>query len=366
MQEIRVAIVGVGNCASSLVQGVSYYRNVAADGRIPGIMHNLIGGYRVGDITFVAAFDIDRRKVGKPLSDAIFEKPNCTTIFCRDIPWQGVIVKKGPVLDGVSAHMLEYPPERTFLVDREQPEVDVVEELRRSGAEIVLNYLPVGSDKAARFYSQAALDAGCAFVNCMPSFIASDKSWARKFEERGLPIAGDDIKAQVGATIVHRVLAKLLRDRGVEISRTYQLNVGGNTDFLNMLSRERIATKKISKTEAVLSQLDGPLSWENIHIGPSDYVPWLNDQKVCFLRIEGKEFGDVPFNLELRLSVEDSPNSAGCVIDMIRATKLALDRKVGGALISMPAYLMKHPPEQYPDDLAMQMAEEFIAGKREK
>lgn len=367
MQEIRVAIVGVGNCASALVQGVRYYRHVSRDDRpVPGLMHNLLGGYRIGDVRFVAGFDIDKRKVGKDLTEAIFEKPNCTTVFCREIPPQGIVVKKGPPLDGIAAHMAEHPQERTFLADDAQKPVDVGAELKRANADIVVMYLPVGSQKAAEFYAAAALEAGCALINCMPSFIASDGAWARRFAERNLPVGGDDIKSQVGATIVHRALANLFHDRGVQIASTYQLNVGGNTDFLNMLARERIVTKKISKTDAVRSQIGNPPSPEHIHIGPSDYVPWLNDQKVCFLRIEGKAFGEAPVNLELRLSVVDSPNSAGCVIDMIRGIKLALDRKVGGALISMPAYLMKHPPEQYPDHLAKQMTEEFIRGERER
>lgn len=367
MQEIRVAIVGVGNCASSLVQGVHHYREVSRDDQpVPGLMHNLLGGYRVADIRFVAAFDVDKRKVGKDLSEAIFERPNCTTVFSREIPRRGAVVKKGPVLDGVAAHMAEHPEERAFLVDDRQEAVEVATELKKAGAEIVVNYLPVGSQRAAEFYAEAALAAGCALINCMPVFIASTPRWSQRFAERNLPVAGDDIKSQLGATIVHRLLARLFHDRGVEISSTYQLNVGGNTDFLNMLSRERTVTKKISKTEAVRSQIGNPIGEENVHIGPSDYVPWLNDQKVCFLRIEGKAFGDAPVHLELRLSVTDSPNSAGCVIDMIRGAKLALDRRVGGALVSMPAYLMKHPPEQYPDNVARQMAEEFVRGERER
>lgn len=367
MQEIRVAIAGVGNCASSLIQGAFYYRNISDGNRpIPGLMHNLLGSYRASDIRFVAAFDVDRRKVGRDLSEAIFERPNCTVVFCKEIPRLEVTVQRGPTLDGVAAHMAEYPPDRTFLVDDKHDPVDVVRELKRVGAQVLVNFLPVGSHRATEHYARAALEARCGFINCMPVFIASERSWARKFEERNLPVAGDDIKSQIGATIVHRVLAKLFCDRGVQISNAYQLNVGGNTDFLNMLARDRTSSKKISKTEAVQSQIDQPLTWENIHVGPNDYIPWLNDQKVCFLRIEGKKFGDVPVQLELRLSVEDSPNSAGCVIDMIRGIKLALDRQVGGALISMPAYLMKHPPKQFPDDVAKEMAEEFIRGERER
>lgn len=367
MQEIRVAIVGVGNCASSLVQGVHFYRDVTSEDQpVAGLMHNLLGGHKIGDIKFVAAFDIDKRKVGKDLGQAILERPNCTAVFCKEIPLQDVIVQKGPVLDGIPGHMSDYPEERRFLVDEKQKPADVADELKKAGAKIVLNYLPVGSQKATEFYAQASLEVGCAFINCMPVFIASEACWAGKFREKSLPVSGDDIKSQLGATIVHRVLSKLFCDRGVHISNTYQLNVGGNTDFLNMLARERIISKRESKTAAVLSQMTNPLNWENIHIGPSDYVPWLNDQKICFLRIEGKEFGHSPVHLELRLSVEDSPNSAGCAIDMIRGTQLALDRGIGGPLISMPAYLMKHPPKQFPDDIARQMAEEFIKGERER
>jgi myo-inositol-1-phosphate synthase len=367
MPEIRVALVGVGNCASALVQGVHYYGGVSAsDPPVPGLMHNRLGNYLPRDIRFVAAFDIDRRKVGKDLGEAIFEKPNCTAVFFKDVPRLGVIVRKGPPLDGVAPHMATFPPERTFCVDDRQPVADVVAELKRSGAEILLNYLPVGSSRAVQFYAEAALEAGCAFVNCMPAFVASDKGWAGRFEERRLPVAGDDVKGQLGATIVHRALARLFSERGVKVASTYQLNVGGNTDFLNMLARDRLAAKRISKTDAVQSQMDQPLGWEQVHIGPSDYVAWLNDQKVCFIRMEGRKFGGAPVHLELRLSVEDSPNSAGCVIDMVRGTKLALDRKVSGALISMPAYLMKHPPQQFPDHVARQMCEEFIRGERER
>jgi myo-inositol-1-phosphate synthase len=357
----------VGNCASSLVQGAFYYRDRANGSEpVPGIMHNILGGYRIRDIRFVAAFDIDRRKIGKDLSQAIFEKPNCTTTFFREVPPQGAIVQKGPVLDGFAPHLAGYPEERTFLVDEKQEPVDVAAELKKAQAHIVVNYLPVGSQEGASFYAQAALAAGCAFINCMPVFIASEPKWARQFEEKNLPVAGDDIKSQLGATIIHRVLARLFQDRGVQIAHTYQINVGGNTDFLNMLSRERIVTKKISKTGAVQSEMDTPLGWEDIHIGPSDYVPWLHDQKICFLRMEGNQFGDLPAQLELRLSVEDSPNCAGCVIDVIRGVKLALDRKIGGALISLPAYFMKHPPEQYSDHVGKEMVEEFIRGERER
>ena len=309
--------------------------------------------------------DIDRRKVGKDVSEAIFAKPNCTTVFCRDIPKMGVEVAMGKILDGVAPHMKNYPEDYTF-VPSNGKEANIVELLEDSGAEIAVNYLPVGSEEATRYYANCCLDAGVAFVNCMPVFIASNKEFARRFEEKNLPVVGDDIKSQIGATIIHRTLAKLFTDRGVKIDRTYQLNVGGNTDFLNMLARDRLKSKKISKTEAVQSVLDVPLEARNIHIGPSDYVPWLNDNKLCFLRMEGRIFGDVPMNLELRLSVEDSPNSAGSAIDAIRCCKLALDRGIGGPLISISAYTMKHPPIQYPDDVARDMVKEFIQGKRER
>ncbi len=367
MKEIRVAIAGVGNCASSLVQGISYYKDAGAnDEPVPGLMHNSFGGYKISDIKFVAAFDVDKRKVGVDLSQAIFEKPNCTTVFCKSVPHQNVTVKKGPVLDGIAEHMKDYPADRTFLVDEKQKPVDVAAELKKAKAEVLVNYVPVGSEDAANFYATAALEAGCAFINCMPVFIASNADWEKKFRQKNLPIIGDDVKSQLGATITHRTLAKLFSDRGIKITGTYQLNVGGNSDFLNMLEHERLISKKISKTESVQSQLPTPMEADKIHIGPSDYVPWLNDQKICFLRIEGKKFGDVPLNLEMRLSVEDSPNSAGVAVDAIRAAKLALDRKVGGAITSVSAYLMKHPPIQYPDTVAKQMVEEFIKGERKK
>lgn len=366
-KEIRVAIAGVGNCASSLVQGVYYYQNIDSNHElVPGLMHNVFGGYKISDIKFVAAFDVDKRKIGKDLSEAIFQKPNNTTVFQKGLPKTGVIVQKGPVLDGVADHMKDYPDDRTFLVNEKQSACDVVKVLKESKADLLVNYMPVGSEKAAGFYAQAALDAGCGFINCMPVFIASTDAWAKKFEAAGVPIIGDDIKSQFGATIVHRVLAKLASDRGIDLKGTYQLNVGGNTDFLNMKAQHRLHSKKVSKTESVQSNLPVRLKDEFIHIGPSDYVPWLNDQKICFLRLEGTNFGDVPLNLELRLSVEDSPNSAGCVIDAIRAMKLALDRKVAGRLISISSYLMKHPPQQYPDPIARSMVEEFIHGERER
>ncbi|MDI6702077.1 inositol-3-phosphate synthase [Methanothermobacter wolfeii] len=364
MDKIKIAIVGVGNCASSLIQGIYYYQKKGADDAI-GLMHREIGGYGPGDIEVVAAFDIDKRKVGKDLSEAIFAPPNCTTVFC-DVPETSVKVSMGHVLDGVAPHMKDYPEDQTFVVADEDP-VDVVEVLRESGAEILLNYLPVGSEEAARFYAQCALDAGVAYINNMPVFIASDPEWAGKFEERGIPIVGDDIKAQLGATITHRTLANLFKRRGVKLDRTYQINTGGNTDFLNMLNRDRLDSKKESKTEAVQSILgDDRLEPENIHIGPSDYIPWQKDNKICFLRMEGRLFGDVPMNLELRLSVEDSPNSAGCVIDAIRCCKLGIERGVAGPLTSISAYTMKHPPEQYTDDEAARMVDEFIEGKRER
>ena len=360
MGRIKIAIVGVGNCASSLVQGIEFYKD-SPEEKVIGLMHYDIGGYKAGDVEVVVAFDIDKRKVGKPLNEAIFARPNCAKIFCSHIPENGVIVKMGNLLDGIAPHMENYPQESAFVV-ADQPPCDVVSELKESGAEILVNYLPVGSEEATRFYAQACLDAGVALVNCMPVFIASDQNWKTKFVEKGLPIVGDDIKAQVGATITHRVLTRMFNDRGVKLERTYQLNTGGNTDFLNMLERSRLNSKKNSKTEAVQSQLTKPLDPRNIHIGPSDYVPWQKDNKVCFIRMEGRGFGDIAMNLELRLSVEDSPNSAGVVIDAIRCCKLALDRAIAGPLVSVSAYTMKHPPIQYPDYKAKEMMEEFIAG----
>lgn len=363
MSKIKVAIVGVGNCASSLVQGIHYYDGERLTDAI-GLMHREIGGYLPGDVEVVAAFDIDRRKVGRDLADAIFSEPNCTAVFHSRVPATGVEVRMGRLLDGCSEHMAGYADARTFLpASLPEPEAaDVVRELRRSGAEIVLNYLPVGSEQATRFYAQCALEAGCGFVNNIPVFIASDPEWAAKFEEAGLPLIGDDIKAQLGATITHRALMDLFAKRGVRVDRTYQLNTGGNTDFLNMLERRRLASKKISKTEAVQSVAAERLEDDAIHVGPSDYVPWQNDNKVCFLRIEGRMFGDVPLNLELRLSVEDSPNSAGVAIDSIRCCRLALDRGIGGVLTAPAAYFCKHPPRQYTDDEAYRLTEAWIAG----
>jgi myo-inositol-1-phosphate synthase len=360
LKKIRLAVAGVGNCASSLIQGIEYYREVG-EKDCTGLMHYQIGGYSPGDIEVVAAFDIDERKVGKDISEAIFSLPNCTKDIFPQIAHRGVEVKMGPVLDGVASHMKNYPADKTFLVSKEPPS-DVKKELEDSGAEILINYMPVGSEQATRFYAQAALDAGMAFINCMPVFIASDPSWAMKFQERGIPVVGDDIKSQIGATIVHRALTKLFKDRGCKIDRTYQLNTGGNTDFLNMLSRDRLKSKKISKTEAVQSVLDDPLDPDDIHIGPCDYVPWQKDNKVCFLRIEGRIFGNVPINLELRLSVEDSPNSGGCSIDAIRVCKLALEREIAGPLLEISAYTMKHPPVQYPEEVARELLEKFIEG----
>ncbi len=361
MKKIKLAIAGLGNCASSLIQGIEYYKN-SDDGNCIGLMHRSVGGYRPGDIEVVAAFDIDERKVGRDVSDAIFAPPNCTKVFYPEVPYMGVEVKKGPVLDGVAPHMSSYEDNKTFVVSDAEP-CDVVGELEDSGAEVLINYMPVGSEKASRFYAQAALDAGIGYVNCMPVFIASDPAWAKKFKDAGVPIVGDDVKSQIGATIVHRTLAKLFSDRGCKLDRTYQLNTGGNTDFLNMLNQDRLKSKKISKTEAVQSVLDVPLMADDIHIGPSDYVAWQKDNKICFLRMEGRIFGDVPINLELRLSVEDSPNSGGSTIDAIRVCKLAIDRKIGGPLIEISAYTMKHPPIQYPDFLARELVEKFIKGE---
>ncbi|TAL22605.1 MAG: inositol-3-phosphate synthase [Nitrospirae bacterium] len=367
MGKIRVAIAGVGNCASSLIQGIEYYKSLGDrhPDRSLGLMHYNLGGYRPADIEIVAAFDIDKRKVGRPLEKAVFAKPNCTKIFNKNLPDYPVIVKMGEALDSVSRHMKDYSEDRRFVVADKKP-CDVSKVLRQSGAELLLNYLPVGSEKATAFYAEACLKAGVGLINCVPVFIASDKLWARRFEERNIPIIGDDIKSQIGATIIHRTLTKLLVDRGVKIDSTYQLNVGGNTDFLNMLNHTRLKSKKVSKTEAVQSQLKNPLDAENIHIGPSDYIPWLNDNKVCFLRMEGRGFGNIPVNFELRLSVEDSPNSAGVVIDAVRCCRIARDRKVGGALISPSAYFMKHPMKQFSDEEARNMLEEFVRGKRER
>ncbi len=367
MEKIKIAIVGMGNCASALLQGIEYYREKDSKEAI-GLMHWDIGGYKPSDVTIVAAFDIDARKVGKDVSEAIFAPPNCTTAFRKPLPYTGVTVQMGKILDGFSDHMQHYADGYTFVPSKtkEATRGEIVSLLKKSGAEILLNYLPVGSVEATRFYVECALEAGVAFINNIPVFIASDPEWADRFQAQSLPIIGDDIKSQLGATIVHRVLSDLFRRRGVKLERTYQLNTGGNTDFLNMLNRNRLASKKESKTEAVQSVLGERLSAENIHIGPSDYVPWQKDNKVCFIRMEGKLFGDVPMNLELRLSVEDSPNSAGVAIDAIRCCKIALKRGIGGVLSSPSSYFMKHPPQQFPDDEAYRLTEEFIAGTRER
>lgn len=362
-KNIKIAIVGVGNCVSSLVQGLHYYRD-RSDADSAGLMHWDLGGYHPADIQVVAAYDIDKRKVGRDVSEAIFAPPNCTEVFCEDLPATGVKVRMGKVLDGFSEHMEGEPEERTFLLAKhKEPSFDeVVSHLKKSGAEILLNYLPVGSQKATEFYAEAALEAGLGFINNIPVFIASDPEWAARFKAKNLPIIGDDIKAQLGATIVHRVLTDLFHKRGVPLDRTYQLNTGGNTDFLNMKNHLRLASKKISKTEAVQSVAQKRLENENIHIGPSDYVAWQKDNKICFIRMEGRLFGDVPMNIELRLSVEDSPNSAGVAIDTIRCCKLALDRGISGIIEGPSAYFCKHPPYQYTDSEAQQMTEAFIKG----
>ncbi len=365
MKKIKIAIVGVGNCASSLVQGISYYSEKKK--KPTGLMHERIGGYRPSDIEVATAFDIDARKIGKDISEAIFAPPNCTKIFCGKINHRKFSVRMGKVLDGFSDHMGGFDKRSTFVVSGQQEasKKDVIDALKESGAEILCNYLPVGSEKATRFYVECALEAGLGLINNIPVFIASDQGWAKRFNKKNLPLIGDDIKSQLGATITHRILADLFKKRGVKLERTYQLNTGGNTDFLNMLNRSRLYSKKKSKTEAVQSVLEEPLASKNIHIGPSDYIPWLRDNKICFLRMEGRLFGDVPMDLELRLSVEDSPNSAGVVIDAIRCCKLALDRFKGGVLYSPSAYFMKHPPKQFSDDIACQMTEEYISGQRE-
>jgi myo-inositol-1-phosphate synthase len=360
--DIKVAIAGVGNCASALVQGVEYYRNRQGVA-VEGIMHQSIGGYSCSDVEFVAAFDIDRRKVGHSLEEAIFAKPNCTRIFQSALPVSNVIVQAGPVLDGVAAHMADYPDDAAFRSADLEP-TDIAAALRASGAEVLVCYLPVGSEQAVRHYAQACLDARVALINCVPVFLASDHSWAQKFQDAGVPIIGDDIKSQVGATIVHRALARLFADRGVGLDRTYQLNTGGNTDFLNMLERNRLTSKKISKTESVQSQLDERLDVRDIHIGPSDYVPWQQDNKVCFIRMEGRGFGDAPIELEMRLSVQDSPNSAGVVIDAIRCVKLALERGEAGPLEAPSAYYMKSPPRQLRDSVALDACNAFIDGRQ--
>jgi len=363
LSRINIAIAGVGNCASALLQGLEMYKNSPEN--IIGLMNYNLGGYTPGDIKVVAAFDVDKRKVGRGLKEALFAKPNCTTVFYENLPDYPVTVQMGHVLDGVSEHMSDYDEDRTFAVADQEP-CDVAKVLKESGAEILINYLPVGSEKAARFYAEACLEAKVGFINAMPVFIASDKEWAERFRAKNIPLIGDDVKSQVGATIVHRTLTKLFENRGVILDRTYQLNFGGNTDFLNMLNRKRLTSKKKSKTQAVQAELEVPLAAENIHIGPSDYVPWLNDNKICHIRMEGRGFGNVPMTLDVKLSVEDSPNSGGVVIDAIRCMKLALDRKIGGILTSISAYTMKSPPVQYTDTEAKKMVAEFIAGRRER
>ena len=360
MTSIRVAVVGIGNCASSLVQGLEHYREGSNDN--VGLMHWEMGGYKPSDIKVVAAWDVDKRKVGLDVAEAIFAKPNCTAIFAPNVTATGTTVKMGRKLDGVAEHMSDFADDRTFVVaDAAEPtREDIVAELKRTGAEVLMNYLPVGSQEATEFYAECALEAGVAFVNNIPVFIASDPVWAKRFEDAGVAIIGDDIKAQLGATIVHRVLTDLFAKRGVKLERTYQLNTGGNTDFLNMSNHRRLKSKKISKTEAVQSVAAERLTDENVHIGPSDYVPWQNDNKVCFLRMEGSMFGGVPMNLELRLSVEDSPNSAGVAIDMIRCAKIARDRGLAGVVDPASAYFCKHPRHQMTDDLAQIAVEDFI------
>jgi myo-inositol-1-phosphate synthase len=359
MKPIKVAVIGVGNCASSLVQGVDYYKS---NNSSSGLIHDKIGGYGAGDVEFVMGVDVDARKVGKDIAEAIFAAPNCTAVFQEKVNPTGAKVMMGRILDGVADHMTDHG-DLGFIVstETEATQASIVAELKRSGTEVLLNFLPVGSEEATEFYMECALEAGVAVVNCMPVFIASRPHWEKRFAEKRIPIVGDDVKAQLGATIVHRVLSSLFGARGVNVERTYQLNTGGNTDFMNMLDRQRLGSKKTSKTEAVQAMLAQRLADENIHVGPSDYVPWQKDNKLCFLRMEGQLWGNVPMNLELRLSVEDSPNSAAVVMDAIRCCKIALDRGDGGALIGPSAYFCKHPPQQFNDDTAAQMVDEYIA-----
>jgi myo-inositol-1-phosphate synthase len=364
MDPIKIGIVGVGNCASSLLQGIIYYREKNRSDAI-GILNWSINGYTPCDIKIVSAFDIDQRKVGRDVHDAIFKRPNCTKKFVNSMPKAGIKVSMGKILDGFSEHMKDHDPGYSFLIsDQKEPtKNDVIETLRQSGTEVLLNYLPVGSEAASRFYAECALEADVSFINNIPVFIASDPLWAEQFKSRNIPIIGDDIKSQLGATIIHRALANLFEKRGAKLEKTYQLNTGGNTDFLNMLNRKRLYKKKRSKTAAVQAVMEEELEDRNIHIGPSDYVPWLNDNKVCFIRMEGRLFGDIPMNLELRLSVEDSPNSAGAAIDCIRLCKLAIDRNVGGVLEAPSAYYCKHPPIQYTDDVAFSLVKDFISNR---
>ncbi|CAN2205889.1 INO1 Myo-inositol-1-phosphate synthase [Candidatus Nanopelagicaceae bacterium] len=357
--DIRVAIVGVGNCANSLVQGVTYYKDAALDQEIPGLMHAVVGGYHINNVKFVAAFDVDVKKVGLDLSEAIWASENNTIKF-SNVAKTGVPVQRGVTLDGLGKYYKE------TIQESSAAPVDVVATLKEEHVDVLICYLPVGSEEAAKYYAQCAIDAGCAFVNALPVFIASDPIWAKKFEDAGLPIVGDDIKSQVGATITHRIMAKLFQDRGVHLDRTYQLNVGGNMDFKNMLERDRLESKKISKTNSVTSQLDHDMGAKNVHIGPSDYIPWLDDRKWAYVRLEGRAFGDVPLNLEYKLEVWDSPNSAGVIIDALRCAKIGLDRKVGGALLSPSSYFMKTPPVQYTDEQAHTKVEDFISGKLDR
>jgi myo-inositol-1-phosphate synthase len=357
--DIRVAIVGVGNCANSLVQGVTYYKDAALDQEIPGLMHAVVGDYHINNVKFVAAFDVDAKKVGLDLADAIWASENNTIKF-SDVAKTGVTVQRGTTLDGLGKYYKETITESTAAP------VDMVAVLKEEKVDVLICYLPVGSEEAAKFYATCAIEAGCAFVNALPVFIASDPVWEKKFRDAGLPIVGDDIKSQVGATITHRIMAKLFQDRGVHLDRTYQLNVGGNMDFKNMLERDRLESKKISKTNSVTSQLEHDLGAKNVHIGPSDYIPWLDDRKWAYVRLEGRAFGDVPLNLEYKLEVWDSPNSAGVIIDALRCAKIGLDRKIGGALLSPSSYFMKTPPVQYTDEQAHVKTEDFISGKLER
>jgi myo-inositol-1-phosphate synthase len=359
MGSVRVAIVGVGNCASSLVQGVEYYKHADPEARVPGLMHVRFGPYHVRDVEFVAAFDVDAKKVGRDLAEAIGASEN-NTIKIADVPPTGITVQRGPTLDGLGEYYQE------MISESPDPAVDVTAALRESSADVLVSYLPVGSELADRYYAQCAIDAGVAFVNALPVFIASDPEWAAKFTAAGVPIIGDDIKSQVGATITHRVLAKLFEDRGVELLRTYQLNFGGNMDFMNMLERKRLVSKKVSKTQSVTSQIPHEMEKAAVHIGPSDHVPWLDDRKFAYIRLEGRAFGDVPMNLEYKLEVWDSPNSAGVIIDAIRAAMIAKDRGIGGPVLSAASYFMKSPPEQYGDDTARDMVEKFIRGEVER
>lgn len=363
LRPIKIAIAGIGNCCSSLIQGLFYYKNVKSEKEfIPGLMHPVLGRYKISDIKPVAAFDIDKRKVGKDLSQAVFEKPNCTKVFYSKIPNLGVKVKMGPVLDGVAPHMKEYPEENRFLISKEKP-VDIIKELKKSDAEMLINYLPVGSQKAVEFYADCALKAGVGFINAIPVFIASNKNWAKKFKKKNLPVCGDDVCSQLGATILHKTLVKLLVDRGVRIDDSYQLNIGGNADFLNLLDESRLVSKRISKTEAVQKMIPYKVP---LRIGPSDYVSHLKDNKICYINISGRNFGDVPLSIDLKLSVEDSPNSAGIVIDVIRCCRLALDRKIGGPLTSISAFAFKHPPVHMPYQKAKREVEKFINGDNKR